>query len=57
MLNINNFSESAKNYPFLVVREVKGEFWFWDAYKDKDKAFQAAVAIDGIVVYNTEYHN
>lgn len=57
MLNVNNLSESAKNYPFWVVREVNSAFWFWDAYKDNDKAFQTAVAIDGIVVYNTEYHN
>lgn len=49
---INNMSENANKYEFIVARECDGEFWFWGAYKDGFKAASAAQEINGVVFHN-----
>lgn len=51
-IKINNEPAYAKNYEFVVAREVDGEYWFWGAYADGFKAEQAATEIGGVIFHN-----
>lgn len=47
---INNMPAYATDYEFLVVRKVDNDLWFWGAYNDHDKAYDAAEEIDGFIL-------
>ena len=49
---INNEPEYARNYEFVVARNVDGEFWFYGAYSDGFKAEQAAIEMGGLIFHN-----
>lgn len=49
MSHINNLPMYAGIYLYIVAREVDGEFWFWGAYNDYDKACEVAHSIKGTV--------
>ncbi len=51
-IKINNEPAYAKDYEFVVAREVDGEYWFWGAYADGFKAEQAATEIGGVIFHN-----
>ena len=47
---INNMPAYATDYEFLVVRKVDNDLWFWGAYNDHDKAYDAAEEINGFIL-------
>lgn len=49
-MKINNVSENAKQYPWMVVRMVEGEYWYYGVWNDVDKAAKAAAEEGGIVI-------
>lgn len=49
---INNMPEYAKDYEFIVAREVDNEYWFYGAYVNGFKAEQVAVEINGVIFHN-----
>ena len=51
-IKINNEPAYAKDYEFVVAREVDGEYWFWGAYADGFKAEQVATEIGGVIFHN-----
>lgn len=51
-IKINNMSENAHKYEFIVARECEGELWFWGAYRFVWDAEKAAKEIGGIIVHN-----
>lgn len=52
---INNIPEYAKNYTYIVARDVDdNELWFYGAYNDGVKAQQIADEIHG-QVYQTKF--
>ncbi len=40
----------AHDFPFVVAREVDGEFWFWGAYESFESADTVADEVGGWVV-------
>lgn len=53
-IKINNMSENANKYEFIVARECDGELWFWGAYRFVWDAEAAARDIGGIIVHNVK---
>ena len=52
-IKIHNMPDYAKDYEFLVVRVVNGEYWFYGAYTNGFLADNIAVEIkNGVVVHN-----
>lgn len=49
---INNLPAYANEYKYIVVRRVDGEFWFWGAWNDCNRANEVAIEIGGEVVTN-----
>lgn len=49
-MKVNNVSENAHNYPWMVIRLVDGEWWYYGAWNDVKKAAQAAADVGGAVV-------
>lgn len=53
-MKVNNVSENAlrnpDKYPWMVVRFVDGEFWYYGAWRKLEDAAQIAVAVNGAVV-------
>ena len=52
-MKINNMTETAKTKKYIVAREVDGEYWFFSAWDDADKANEQALAFGG-EVFHTE---
>lgn len=53
MMAIQNVTEYAKNYKYIVARRVDGELWFWGAWNDRNKANDVAEElVNGVVVVN-----
>ena len=50
MEQIMNLPEYAINYPYIVVSEVDGDFWFYGAYATWEKANTAAQMMDGYII-------
>jgi len=46
-VRINNMSESARKYKYIVFRMVDGEFWYYGAWNDHLKALHQALEIGG----------
>ena len=49
-MTINNISEYASKYEYIVASNVDGELWFYGAYETESRAIDAAAFINGIVV-------
>ena len=49
-MKINNMPATADNYKYIIVREVDGEFWYYGADNDRDRANEVALAVGGIVL-------
>ena len=47
---INNLPTNYTEYPFIIVRMVEGEFWYYGADHDFDRATTVANEVGGIVV-------
>lgn len=41
-IKINNVSDYAWDYKYIVARKCDGEYWFWGAYNEFDRALYAA---------------
>ena len=53
MTTIQNVPEYAKNYKYIVARQIDGKLYFWGAWNDKDKANNISHELrDGIVIVN-----
>lgn len=55
-LVIRNEPDYAKDYEFVVAREVDGEYWFYGAYENGWDADRIAYGIGGIVFHNVRIH-
>ena len=51
-ITIRNMSENAHKYEFIVARLCEGEFWFYGAYRDANRANACAKEVDGVVFHN-----
>lgn len=47
-----NIPEYAKEKKYVVMREVDGEFYFWGAWDENERANQVASEINGVVICN-----
>ena len=49
---INNFENYANKCKFIVVRNVNGEKWFYDAFTEgeEEKAYRLANEINGEIL-------
>ena len=47
---IRNLPMNWMDYLFLIVRMVDGEFWFYGADHDYNRALKVADAVEGVVV-------
>lgn len=45
-----NVPEYAHKYKYWVVRYHAGYLWYWGAFDDENKAIDAAINEDGMVV-------
>lgn len=50
MLKVNNVSENAQKYPWMVIRLVDGEWWYYGVWSDVNKAAVIAAEVGGAVV-------
>jgi hypothetical protein len=50
MDNINNLPANYTDYAFLIVRMVDGEFWYYGADNNFNRATYVANEINGVVV-------
>ena len=53
-IKINNMSETAHKYEFIVARECDGELWYWGAYRFVWDAERAAHEIGGVIIHNVK---
>ena len=51
-MTINNMPTYAKDYDYIVVRRVDGQYWFWGAWNDRNRANEVALEIGGITFEN-----
>lgn len=51
MKKINNLPEYAREYKFIVAREVAGEFWFYGAYSENKVAQIAQKEINNGIIF------
>ncbi len=49
-MKVNNVSENAKKYPWMVVRVCKGEYWYYGSWNDFEKAAACACEIGGAAI-------
>ena len=49
-MKVNNVSENAKKYPWMVVRVCEGEYWYYGSWNNFDKAAEQAAEVGGCVV-------
>ena len=50
LVDVCNVPEYAHKYKFWVVRYSSGYLWYWGAFDDENKAIEAAINEDGMVV-------
>ena len=50
-MTIKNVAEYAKTKKYIVAREIEGEFWFFSAWDDANKANEQALDFDGVVFH------
>lgn len=51
-ITVNNFENYANKCRFIIVRDVDGEKWFYDAFTEKEEkqAYRLADEINGEVL-------
>lgn len=49
-MKVNNVSENAKKYPWMVVRLVDDEWWYYGVWNDVNEAARVAAEEGGAVV-------
>lgn len=49
---VNNIPDYARGLKYLVARWCEGEWWFWGAWNDRNKAEEIAQRINGKVFDN-----
>lgn len=54
MTQIQNMPNYAKDYNYIVATNVKGTYWFWGAYNDRDRANEVALEEGGRVFRNEQ---
>ena len=52
-MTIKNIAEYAKTKKYIVAREIDGEYWFFSAWDDANKANAQALEFGG-EVFRTE---
>ena len=52
MNEIKNKPNYAKEYSFIVAREIDNDLWYWGAYNDRNEANRVASEINGMVFQN-----
>ena len=53
-IKINNMSENAHKYEFVVVSQCDGEMWYWGAYRFAWDAEAAAKECGGFIIHNVK---
>ena len=46
-MKINNLPDNYQRFPYIVARRVDGELWYWGAYRNRDRANEAALENGG----------
>ena len=54
MMNINNVPAYAENMKYIVARRVNGQYWFWGAWNDRDRANEVAIEVGCVVFCNEQ---
>lgn len=54
MMKVQNVPVYATKYEYIVARRVNGEFWFWGAWNDRNKANEVAIELKNGVVFHVE---
>ena len=49
-IKVNNVSENAHNYPWMVIRLVDGDWWYYGVWNNVNTAAQVAAEVRGAVV-------
>ena len=49
-IKVNNVSENAHNYPWMVIRLVDSDFWYYGVWNDLKTAARVAAEEGGCVV-------
>lgn len=49
-MKVNNMPETARKRKYVTVREVDGDWWFYDALDDFEKALKQAREINGQII-------
>lgn len=49
-MKVNNVSENAHKYPWMVIRLVDGEWWYYGAWRKLEDAAGVAACVGGAVV-------
>jgi hypothetical protein len=53
-MTVYNVPAYAAEYPYVVVREVEGEYWFYGAYENVFRASKVAYEVHGHVIKTDE---
>ena len=53
-LMIKNLSNYATNYNYIVASAVDGDLRFYGAWNNRDKAYEVAKNIGGVVIKNAK---
>ncbi|MCQ2077032.1 MAG: hypothetical protein MJZ20_08445 [Bacteroidaceae bacterium] len=56
-MQINNLPNDWAKYTYIVVRESYNQYWYWGGYNTYERAYKAAIAVDGIVLNDFECIN
>ena len=51
-MKINNLASYAETKKYILVREVEGEYWFFSAWDDADRANEQAIEYGCVVIRN-----
>lgn len=54
---INNQPDYAKKYAYVVARKFRGEWWFWGAYNDSNRAEKIAFELQSLHNEVAIFHN
>ena len=49
-MKVNNVSENAEKFEYMVIRYVDGEAWYYGSWNDFEKAAACACEIGGAAI-------